>query len=561
MQSLLSSSSTLPQSVATGVHGVAQGQKKDDGTPGEEAEGLKTAPERVEKQILLEEEISGRESEVAQNIADKALQEQVDSGKEHSDGAVADTTKIVERLTGSLNNEGVEIQRAEDNCHDVIIEGKEVILQGDDRTSENCNDVEIQIEMLAEAENLSVKESPKEGILLGNGEQDLISLPIVEENTQRLLSFDSVSSVSLSQESNDRANNPSHLHINGESTQEDNVSLSDNLSEDRSVSINADEENSSCSADAEVSERLASALLKVDSPWWHPFRQTREECMEELLKGRPSRFGHLPKFELLHSTDFLPTVSQVIIEEGSRIHMPLSDGDFIVSDFDGEISSSIACALALMEISIRPASDENTFLKRAASEPWPLNSIHDSDFIHSSSSMSFTESHLSSFTGLNRVDSLVSYGRVYNEVTLGIEKYPMKGKYSVVIIHPNEFRSLRDRCCPSELDYISSLSRCKIWDAKGGKSKSVFARSLDGRLIVKEIKKTEFDSFMKFASAYFQHMKESVNSGNQTCLAKILGIYQVLINKFLHDFYPCPPPPHTHKHTQTFLPCLAHSYL
>ncbi|XP_048495881.1 putative 1-phosphatidylinositol-3-phosphate 5-kinase FAB1D isoform X2 [Beta vulgaris subsp. vulgaris] len=529
LQSLLSSSSTLPQSVATGVHGVAQGQKKDDGTPGEEAEGLKTAPERVEKQILLEEEISGRESEVAQNIADKALQEQVDSGKEHSDGAVADTTKIVERLTGSLNNEGVEIQRAEDNCHDVIIEGKEVILQGDDRTSENCNDVEIQIEMLAEAENLSVKESPKEGILLGNGEQDLISLPIVEENTQRLLSFDSVSSVSLSQESNDRANNPSHLHINGESTQEDNVSLSDNLSEDRSVSINADEENSSCSADAEVSERLASALLKVDSPWWHPFRQTREECMEELLKGRPSRFGHLPKFELLHSTDFLPTVSQVIIEEGSRIHMPLSDGDFIVSDFDGEISSSIACALALMEISIRPASDENTFLKRAASEPWPLNSIHDSDFIHSSSSMSFTESHLSSFTGLNRVDSLVSYGRVYNEVTLGIEKYPMKGKYSVVIIHPNEFRSLRDRCCPSELDYISSLSRCKIWDAKGGKSKSVFARSLDGRLIVKEIKKTEFDSFMKFASAYFQHMKESVNSGNQTCLAKILGIYQVTI--------------------------------
>ncbi|XP_021760479.1 putative 1-phosphatidylinositol-3-phosphate 5-kinase FAB1D [Chenopodium quinoa] len=532
LQSLLSSSREFPQSTVTDNNEVAQRQLglKEDGFPGKVTEESKTAAETAQKQMLLEKHRSGTEGEMIQKIADNDSQALVDSEKEHSDGTVETTTKVVERQTGS-NNGGAEeigVQRTEDGHSNLKIEN-EVIAHGYDRTSENPNDVEVQIEMVAETENHLDKEFPNEGILVCRGEQDLISLPIVEENTVMPPSDDLVSSISLSQESNGSTDLPSHLHSD-EITQQDSVSLSSHLSEDRSISIDADKEDSSCSADGEVSERITS-LLKLDSPWWNPFKQTRNECMEDLLEGRPSKFGHLPKFELLHSPDFLPTVSQVIIDEGTRIHMPLRDGDFIVSDFDGEISSSVACALALMEISAPPASirDEFTSLKRATSEPWPLSSFHDPDFIHSSSSMTFTESHLSSIDSLNRVDSLVSYGRVYNEVILGIEKYPMKGKYSVVIIHPTEFRDLRERCCPSELDYIASLSRCKIWDAKGGKSKSVFAKTLDERLIVKEIKKTEFESFMKFANEYFKHMKESVYSGNQTCLAKILGIYQVTI--------------------------------
>lgn len=532
LQSLLSSSSTLPQSTVTGINKVAQRQMslKEDGCPGVAAEGSKIDAETVEKQMFLEEYRSGREGEVTQKIADNAMLEQVDSQKEHSDRAVEAIAEVVERQTGS-NYKGAgefSVQRAEDGHHDVIIEDKEVISLDDARTAEKFNDIEVQVEMVADAENLSVEESANDGVHVGHGEQDLISLPIVEENTQSPSSRDLVSSVSLSQESCGSTIFPSHLHHDRESTQQENISLSGTLSEDRSISIISDEENSSCSADGEVSESLTSPLLKLDSPWWNPFGQTRDECMEDLLEGRPSRFGHLPKFELLHSPEFLPMVSQVIVEEGSRLHMPLQGGDFIVSDFDGEISSSVACALSLIEVSANLASDndENTSLKRAASEPWPLSSFHDPDFIHSSSSMTFTESH---FSGLKRMDSLISYGPSYSEVTLGIEKNPMKGKYSVAIMCPNEFRSLRDRCCPSELDYIASLSRCKIWDAKGGKSKSFFAKTLDDRLIVKEIKRTEFESFMKFSSAYFDHMKGSVASGNQTCLAKILGIYQVTI--------------------------------
>ncbi|KAG0494355.1 hypothetical protein HPP92_005349 [Vanilla planifolia] len=86
-------------------------------------------------------------------------------------------------------------------------------------------------------------------------------------------------------------------------------------------------------------------------------------------------------------------------------------------------------------------------------------------------------------------------------------------------------------CCPSERAYISSLSRCRNWDAQGGKSKAFFAKSMDERFIIKQIKKAELDSFLKFSGDYFEHITDSLSSGSQTCLAKILGIYQVKQNR------------------------------
>jgi 1-phosphatidylinositol-3-phosphate 5-kinase len=72
------------------------------------------------------------------------------------------------------------------------------------------------------------------------------------------------------------------------------------------------------------------------------------------------------------------------------------------------------------------------------------------------------------------------------------------------------------------------LSRCKKWDAQGGKSKALFAKTMDGRFIIKQINRTEFESFIEFAPDYFKHVYHSLDTGSQTCLAKILGIYQVL---------------------------------
>ncbi|XP_074270552.1 putative 1-phosphatidylinositol-3-phosphate 5-kinase FAB1D [Silene latifolia] len=95
-------------------------------------------------------------------------------------------------------------------------------------------------------------------------------------------------------------------------------------------------------------------------------------------------------------------------------------------------------------------------------------------------------------------------------------------KCSVVIVCANQFRAYRQQCCTYEESYIASLSRCRRWDAQGGKSKALFAKTLDDRLVIKEIEKSEVDLFVKFSSDYFRHMR-----GSETCLAKILGIYQL----------------------------------
>jgi 1-phosphatidylinositol-3-phosphate 5-kinase len=102
-----------------------------------------------------------------------------------------------------------------------------------------------------------------------------------------------------------------------------------------------------------------------------------------------------------------------------------------------------------------------------------------------------------------------------------------KVKYTVTSYYAKSFEALRRSCCPSELDFIRSISRCKKWGAQGGKSNVFFAKSLDDRFIIKQVTKTELESFLQFGSDYFKYLSESISTGSPTSLAKILGIYQV----------------------------------
>ncbi|KAF8657662.1 hypothetical protein HU200_059816 [Digitaria exilis] len=100
-------------------------------------------------------------------------------------------------------------------------------------------------------------------------------------------------------------------------------------------------------------------------------------------------------------------------------------------------------------------------------------------------------------------------------------------KFSVTCYFARQFDAFRKKCCPSDIDYIRSLSRCKRWSAQGGKSNVYFAKTMDERFIIKQVTKTELDSFVEFAPHYFRHLTESLSSRSPTCLAKIMGLYQV----------------------------------
>ena len=59
------------------------------------------------------------------------------------------------------------------------------------------------------------------------------------------------------------------------------------------------------------------------------------------------------------------------------------------------------------------------------------------------------------------------------------------------------FAALRKKCCPKDIDYIRSLSRCKRWNAQGGKSNVYFAKTMDERFIIKQVTRTELESFVE----------------------------------------------------------------
>ncbi|WCJ44084.1 1-phosphatidylinositol-3-phosphate 5-kinase FAB1B [Euphorbia peplus] len=294
--------------------------------------------------------------------------------------------------------------------------------------------------------------------------------------------------------------------------------LSENLDVERTISIAG-----SCdpAADSETSRK---GLENSNGWFWRPFSEIRQIYIEDLDRNSMPKFQSTSRFLQEH----VPAAYQLINEEGQRLHIHLGNY-YIIRDRDGELSTVIACALAVLK-DITENSHLQTQIPSRVSSHWSSFGSSDSDSFHSMSSVSQEESRFSSFDGLNLLESLVPPENPSPEVLLGAI-LSGKRKYSVVCLCAKQFRDLRARCCPSEGDYIASLSRCMNWDAKGGKSKSVFSKTLDERFIIKEIKKTEFESFVKFAPHYFKYMNESFEVGNQTCLAKVLGIYQVTIRQ------------------------------
>lgn len=121
------------------------------------------------------------------------------------------------------------------------------------------------------------------------------------------------------------------------------------------------------------------------------------------------------------------------------------------------------------------------------------------DFDSSALGWPSDESRFSSFDGLELLDSVTSSRHIHPVISMG-----RLAKYSVACLCSKDFLDLCGQCGLSEIDYISSLSRCKRWDAKGGKSKSFFAKTLDGRFIMKEIKNAECCPFLGFAFRVYE---------------------------------------------------------
>ncbi|KAJ2903085.1 hypothetical protein MKZ38_010423 [Zalerion maritima] len=96
------------------------------------------------------------------------------------------------------------------------------------------------------------------------------------------------------------------------------------------------------------------------------------------------------------------------------------------------------------------------------------------------------------------------------------------------IFYAEQFDTLRRKCGVADR-IVESLSRCLKWDSKGGKTKSVFLKTLDDRLVMKSLSPVETAAFLRFAPAYFNIMAEALFHDLPSVIAKMLGFFQISI--------------------------------
>ncbi|CAK8672639.1 unnamed protein product [Clavelina lepadiformis] len=101
-------------------------------------------------------------------------------------------------------------------------------------------------------------------------------------------------------------------------------------------------------------------------------------------------------------------------------------------------------------------------------------------------------------------------------------------KFYCKVYFAAEFKALREQILGgSEQAYIRSLSRCKRWVARGGKSGSAFHKTLDNRFILKQMSRFEVQSFLELARSYLTYVSDAMKNKSPTTLSKILGVYRV----------------------------------
>ncbi|XP_057765894.1 putative 1-phosphatidylinositol-3-phosphate 5-kinase FAB1C [Salvia miltiorrhiza] len=234
------------------------------------------------------------------------------------------------------------------------------------------------------------------------------------------------------------------------------------------------------------------------------------------------------------SRSFISSLS--LVPEGARL-MVLQNGheDVVVTVYDNEPTSIISYALSSKEYddwvagrlsgteigsNVRLLNKVNSLSSELST--WQSFGSMDSDYMNygsygSDDGSSISDQDNSPHLRISFEDESSNAGG--------------KVKFSVTCYYAKQFDSLRRKCCPCEVDFVRSLSRCKRWSAQGGKSNVYFAKSFDDRFIIKQVTKTELESFEEFAPQYFKYLKDALTSGSPTCLAKVLGIFQVTVKK------------------------------
>ena len=95
------------------------------------------------------------------------------------------------------------------------------------------------------------------------------------------------------------------------------------------------------------------------------------------------------------------------------------------------------------------------------------------------------------------------------------------------VLFPAPFAVMRERFCEGgDVAFIRSLWRSQQWDTGGGGKRGTFHKTTDGRYVLKQVSRSEFDSFQKHAREYFAYVAKT-HTTLPSLLVKVMGAFAV----------------------------------
>ncbi|GMI86042.1 FORMS APLOID AND BINUCLEATE CELLS 1B [Hibiscus trionum] len=274
------------------------------------------------------------------------------------------------------------------------------------------------------------------------------------------------------------------------------------------------------------SENMEEFVSWLKMPFLSFYRSSNKNFL-----GRSSNLDSLDVYDRFNISSF----RELELQGGARLLLPVGVNDTVIPVYDDELTSTISYALVSPEYHFQLADDGDrpkdwgdSVSSMSFSESVNSLSFHSVDYMPFDLHTSFGSADDTTGSRSSLImDPHSSMKSLHVRVSFGDDGSD-KVKYTVTCYYAKLFETLRRECCPSELDFVRSLSRCKKWGAQGGKSNVFFAKTLDERFIIKQVTKTELESFIKLAPKYFRYLSEAIKSRSPTCLAKIVGVYQVM---------------------------------
>ncbi|EKD12669.1 phosphatidylinositol-4-phosphate 5-Kinase [Drepanopeziza brunnea f. sp. 'multigermtubi' MB_m1] len=197
------------------------------------------------------------------------------------------------------------------------------------------------------------------------------------------------------------------------------------------------------------------------------------------------------------------------------LEYPVNAGDHIFADVDVIVREDEPSSLIAFTLSTPDYQKRLVHLREASAkgdQQPPLEPDNTSDFCEDGLDQTEVETALLQATGTH-----LSYNFSDGSAQMRCK-----------VFFAEQFDAVRRKCGVSDR-IVESLSRCLKWDSKGGKTKSVFLKTLDDRLVIKSLSQVETAAFLKFAPAYFEIMAQALFHDLPTVIAKMLGFYQIVI--------------------------------